>query len=80
MKKSLFLLTSILMLSGISVNAGAAENITLQIDTAEISYTSILDANAYGAYSSSWKMSGTASYVKQNGQWIWTTNTTPQGN
>lgn len=48
-------------------------------DTATISYTSLIAANAYGSYSDSWRMSGTATYIKKNGKWIWSTTTRPQG-
>ena len=36
-------------------------------------------AKAYGSYSDGWRMSGTATYIKKNGKWIWSTTTQPQG-
>ena len=38
-------------------------------DTASITYTSVLNANAYGARGT-YRMSGTHWYEKQNGEWI----------
>ena len=43
--------------------------ITVSDDTATITYTSVLNANAYGA-KGTFRMTGTHYYEKRNGTWI----------